>query len=82
MLGIKRVVVEGASTSFIDFSFTLSLFSLFIGQITAEISPICSKLVETAKLCVSSNDKYLQSTMRYLDKNLQTFPAAITSIAI
>lgn len=36
-----------------------------------EVSLICSKLLETAKLCLSSNDKYLQSTMKFLNRTCQ-----------
>ncbi|RVW99661.1 UPF0505 protein C16orf62-like [Vitis vinifera] len=55
----------------------ISIFSLFcIGQVSPEISPICSKLMETAQLCLSSNNKYLQSTMKLLGERLPSFPAA------
>ncbi|GAV81964.1 Vps35 domain-containing protein [Cephalotus follicularis] len=36
------------------------------------ILPVCSKLIETAKLCLAADDKYLQSTIKYLDKQLGT----------
>ncbi|XP_059443996.1 uncharacterized protein LOC132175919 isoform X2 [Corylus avellana] len=45
------------------------------------ISPICSKLIETAKLCLSASDKYLQSTIKFLDKNLPN-PMVAPSIAV
>ncbi|XP_057474859.1 uncharacterized protein LOC130762978 isoform X2 [Actinidia eriantha] len=35
-----------------------------------EVLPILSKLMETAKLCLSSNDNYLQSTTKFVDKFL------------
>ncbi|KAF8409587.1 hypothetical protein HHK36_005665 [Tetracentron sinense] len=46
-----------------------------------EIAQICSKLVEIAKSCLNANDKYLQSTVNFLDKQ-STFwraTAVITS---
>ncbi|XP_052207188.1 uncharacterized protein LOC127811403 [Diospyros lotus] len=36
-----------------------------------EVLPFFSKLMETAKTCLSSNDKYLQSTMKFAEKFLQ-----------
>ncbi|WKA12503.1 hypothetical protein VitviT2T_029878 [Vitis vinifera] len=45
-------------------------------KVSPEISPICSKLMETAQLCLSSNNKYLQSTMKLLGERLPSFPAA------
>lgn len=46
------------------------------------ISQICSKLIETAKLCLSASDKYLQSTIKFLDKNLPNPMVAPTNIAV
>ncbi|XAR67433.1 hypothetical protein NMG60_11002197 [Bertholletia excelsa] len=37
-----------------------------------EVLPFFSKLMETAKQCLNSEDKYLQSTVRFADKFLQT----------
>ncbi|KAF3453419.1 hypothetical protein FNV43_RR03859 [Rhamnella rubrinervis] len=34
-----------------------------------EISPICTKLLETAKSCLSHNDRYLQSTVKFMDRH-------------
>ncbi|GMY31180.1 VPS35 endosomal protein sorting factor-like isoform X1 [Fagus crenata] len=46
-------------------------------MLSNEISQVCSKLIETAKLCLSASDKYLQSTITqstitHLDINLPT----------
>lgn len=50
---------------------TFSVLPLFYKkQVSSEISPICSKLLATAQLCLSSNDKYLQSTMKLLREHL------------
>ncbi|XVE50697.1 hypothetical protein DITRI_Ditri01bG0184100 [Diplodiscus trichospermus] len=38
-------------------------------KINEHISPICSKLIETAKSCLSASDKYLISTVSFLDKD-------------
>ncbi|EOY12279.1 Uncharacterized protein TCM_030833 isoform 2 [Theobroma cacao] len=48
-------------------------------KLNEHVLPICSKLIETAKLCLSPNDKYLMSTISFLDKNL---PIAAVSPAI
>lgn len=32
------------------------------------VSLICSKLIETAKLCLNTKDKYLQCTIKFLDR--------------
>ncbi|XP_062169549.1 uncharacterized protein LOC133875428 isoform X2 [Alnus glutinosa] len=45
------------------------------------LSQICSKLIETAKLCLGASDKHLQSTIKFLDKNLPN-PTAVLSIAV
>ncbi|KAK0601095.1 hypothetical protein LWI29_021278 [Acer saccharum] len=37
--------------------------------------PVYSKLIETAKSCLNAKDKYLQSTIKFLDKHLSTFEA-------
>ncbi|KAG7957678.1 hypothetical protein I3843_11G187400 [Carya illinoinensis] len=50
--------------------------------VSPEISQICSKLIETAKSCLSANDKYLQSTIKFLDKNLRAPVVAVSSIAV
>ncbi|KAK8706019.1 hypothetical protein V6N13_049601 [Hibiscus sabdariffa] len=49
-------------------------------KINEHVSPICSKLIETAKSCLNANDKYLTSTISFLDKNLHaaTVPSSIT----
>ncbi|XP_058210972.1 uncharacterized protein LOC131323282 [Rhododendron vialii] len=39
-------------------------------NLVQEVLPFVSKLMETAKSCLSSNDKYLQSTMKFVDKFL------------
>ncbi|OMP04384.1 Vacuolar protein sorting-associated protein 35 [Corchorus olitorius] len=50
-------------------------------KINEHVLPVCSKLIETAKSCLSANDRYLISTISILDKNLP--PAAVSpSIAI
>ncbi|BFG29632.1 hypothetical protein CerSpe_159060 [Prunus speciosa] len=38
--------------------------SLILSQ---EISSICSKLIETGKSCLSTNNRYLQSTIQFID---------------
>ncbi|KAG6689736.1 hypothetical protein I3842_11G189400 [Carya illinoinensis] len=50
--------------------------------VSPEISQICSKLIETAKSCLSANDKYLQSTIKFLDKNLRAPVVAVSSVAV
>ncbi|WCJ32961.1 VPS35 endosomal protein-sorting factor-like [Euphorbia peplus] len=35
-----------------------------------DVVQVCAKLIETAKFCLSANDKYLQSTIRYVDEQL------------
>ncbi|KAG6671064.1 hypothetical protein I3843_Q017200 [Carya illinoinensis] len=50
--------------------------------VSPEISQICSKLIETAKSCLSANDKYLQSTTKFLDKNLRAPVVAVSSVAV
>ncbi|KAI8557561.1 hypothetical protein RHMOL_Rhmol04G0020200 [Rhododendron molle] len=37
-------------------------------NLAQEVLPFVSKLMETAKSCLSSNDKYLQSTIKFVDK--------------
>lgn len=37
-------------------------------QVNHEISSVCSKLMETAKSCLEANDKYLQSTVKFVHK--------------
>lgn len=37
-------------------------------QVNQEISCVCSKLVETARSCLGTNDKYLQSTINFVHK--------------
>ncbi|KAL4272836.1 hypothetical protein GQ457_13G002070 [Hibiscus cannabinus] len=48
-------------------------------KINEHVLPICSKLLETAKSCLNANDKYLTSTISFLDKNLHaaTVPSSI-----
>ncbi|KAL6975265.1 hypothetical protein U1Q18_024059 [Sarracenia purpurea var. burkii] len=41
-------------------------------KLSHEVSPFFSKLMETAKLCLSPNDKYLRSTIKFVDRFLQT----------
>ncbi|KAA8523649.1 hypothetical protein F0562_010072 [Nyssa sinensis] len=50
-------------------------------HLSHEVVPICSKLMETAKLCLGINDKYLQSTMKFVDEHLPTSSRAVSSIA-
>lgn len=38
-------------------------------QPSPEISVICSKLMETAKSSLNRRDRYLQSTIKFLDKH-------------
>ncbi|XP_039026976.1 VPS35 endosomal protein sorting factor-like isoform X3 [Hibiscus syriacus] len=49
-------------------------------KINEHILPICSKLIETAKSCLDAKDKYLTSTISFLDKNMHaaTVPSSIT----
>ncbi|XVF03816.1 hypothetical protein REPUB_Repub05bG0025600 [Reevesia pubescens] len=42
-------------------------------KMNEHVLSVCSKLIEAAKLCLSAKDKYLMSTISFLDKNL---PAA------
>ncbi|OAY28461.1 VPS35 endosomal protein-sorting factor-like isoform X3 [Manihot esculenta] len=37
-----------------------------------DVLKVCWKLIEAAQLCLSANDKYLQSTIEYLDEQLST----------
>lgn len=48
-------------------------------KINEHVFSVCSKLIETAKLCLNAKDKYLTSTISFLDKNL---PAAAVSSSI
>ncbi|KAJ0045103.1 hypothetical protein Pint_04081 [Pistacia integerrima] len=41
-------------------------------KINEDIQPICSKLIETAKLHLNYNNKYLQSTIKFLDEQSPT----------
>ncbi|XP_031284588.1 VPS35 endosomal protein sorting factor-like [Pistacia vera] len=41
-------------------------------KINEDIRPICSKLIETAKLHLNSNNEYLQSTIKFLDQQSPT----------
>ncbi|KAF5478944.1 hypothetical protein F2P56_005464 [Juglans regia] len=50
--------------------------------VSPEISQICSELIETAKSCLSASDKYLQSTIKFLDKNLRAPVVAVSSISV
>lgn len=38
--------------------------------------------METAESCLSASDKYLQSTIKFLDKNLQAPAVAVSSIGV
>lgn len=51
-------------------------------KLNPEISTICSKLIETAKLCLSENDKYLQSTMELMNKYLPTTQRAVLPLTV
>ncbi|MFQ6661363.1 hypothetical protein Gotur_029552 [Gossypium turneri] len=53
--------------------------SSYLFQINEHVLSVCSKLIETAKLCLNAKDKYLTSTISFLDKNL---PAAAVSSSI
>ncbi|KAG4161648.1 hypothetical protein ERO13_D01G069100v2 [Gossypium hirsutum] len=48
-------------------------------KINEHVLSVCLKLIETAKLCLNAKDKYLTSTISFLDKNL---PAAAVSSSI
>ncbi|TYG57124.1 hypothetical protein ES288_D02G083400v1 [Gossypium darwinii] len=48
-------------------------------KINEHVLSVCSKLIETAKLCLNAKDKYLTSTISFLHKNL---PAAAVSSSI
>ncbi|XP_040988402.1 VPS35 endosomal protein-sorting factor-like isoform X3 [Juglans microcarpa x Juglans regia] len=50
--------------------------------VSPEISQICSKLIETAKSCLSASDKYLQSTIKFLDKNVRATVVAVSSVSV
>ncbi|XP_012070871.1 VPS35 endosomal protein sorting factor-like isoform X2 [Jatropha curcas] len=50
-------------------------------KVSHEISQVCWKLIETARICLSANDKYLQSTLKYLDEQLPSSKAT-PSLAI
>ncbi|XP_050246843.1 uncharacterized protein LOC126694549 isoform X1 [Quercus robur] len=50
-------------------------------MLSNEISQVCSKLIETARLCLSASDKNLQSTITLLDINLPT-PMVSPSITV
>ncbi|XP_022733809.1 UPF0505 protein C16orf62 homolog isoform X2 [Durio zibethinus] len=45
-------------------------------KINEHVLLVCSKLIEIAKLCLSAKDKYLISTISFLDKNLPAATAA------
>ncbi|XP_057977457.1 uncharacterized protein LOC131164347 [Malania oleifera] len=47
-----------------------------------KISPILSRLLETAKLCLNANDRFLLSTLKVLDEHFPISPGAASSIAI
>lgn len=48
-------------------------------KINHDIQPVCSKLIETAKSNLSTNDEYLQSTIKFLDKHLPTYGIAAST---
>ncbi|XP_052735898.1 uncharacterized protein LOC108338455 isoform X2 [Vigna angularis] len=41
-------------------------------MLNSELSPVCLTLIETAKSCLSAQDKYLQSTIQLLNKQCPT----------
>ncbi|KAG8502780.1 hypothetical protein CXB51_000578 [Gossypium anomalum] len=53
--------------------------NLCLSRINEHVLSVCSKLIETGKLCLNTKDKYLTSTISFLDKNL---PAAAVSSSI
>ncbi|XP_012460986.1 uncharacterized protein LOC105780964 isoform X1 [Gossypium raimondii] len=50
-------------------------------KINEHVLSVCSKLIETAKLCLNAKDKYLTSTISFLYKNLSAATVS-SSIAI
>ncbi|XP_043688479.1 VPS35 endosomal protein-sorting factor-like isoform X2 [Telopea speciosissima] len=54
------------------------IISSFIAN--QEIVPICSKLIEIAKSCLNANNKYLHSTVNYLDKHFSTSTRGVPAV--
>ncbi|XP_048235004.1 VPS35 endosomal protein-sorting factor-like isoform X2 [Ricinus communis] len=50
-------------------------------KVSEDILQVCWKLIETAELCLSTNDRFLQSTIKYLDEHLPNF-RAMPSVAV
>ncbi|CAK9181075.1 unnamed protein product [Ilex paraguariensis] len=42
-------------------------------KLSGDILAVCSRLMETAKVCLSANDRYLLSTMKFFDRQRQLF---------
>ncbi|KAJ9153808.1 hypothetical protein P3X46_027210 [Hevea brasiliensis] len=53
----------------------------FSFKLSHDMLQVCWKLIEAAKFCLSANDKYLQSTIKYVDEQLSN-SQAIPSVAI
>ncbi|XP_020240326.1 VPS35 endosomal protein sorting factor-like isoform X3 [Cajanus cajan] len=51
-------------------------------QLNNELSSVCLTLVETAKSCMSAQDKYLQSTIQLLSKQSPTSVGTMVSISV
>nr|KJB13733.1 hypothetical protein B456_002G091400 [Gossypium raimondii] len=58
-----------------------ALGSIIELKINEHVLSVCSKLIETAKLCLNAKDKYLTSTISFLYKNLSAATVS-SSIAI
>lgn len=50
-------------------------------KVNDHVLPVCSKLIETARSCLSTNDRYLKSTISFLDKNSPMNSTVSPSIA-
>ncbi|KAK7300034.1 hypothetical protein RJT34_10865 [Clitoria ternatea] len=48
-------------------------------MVSKELSSVCLSLIETAKSCLSVQDRYLHSTIQHLNKQSTTFPGAMVS---
>ncbi|KAK7371999.1 hypothetical protein VNO80_05366 [Phaseolus coccineus] len=51
-------------------------------MLNSELSPVCLTLIETAKSCLSAQDRYLQSTIQLLNKQWPTSVGTIVSTSV
>ncbi|XP_027940241.1 UPF0505 protein C16orf62 homolog isoform X2 [Vigna unguiculata] len=51
-------------------------------MLNSELSPVCLTLIETAKSCLSAQDRYLQSTVQLLNKQCPTFVGTMVSTSV